>query len=72
MLVVTFKNPKSGELKPVKVGWSWVLFLFSGVFGIPSFLRQLNGLGAVFLAFWAVNVLVSLFAMGATRPRRAP
>ncbi|MFG1465692.1 hypothetical protein V5F77_22675 [Xanthobacter sp. DSM 24535] len=35
------KNPKTGELKRIKVGWSWVLFFFSTVFGIPLFLRRL-------------------------------
>jgi hypothetical protein len=50
---VMLKNEKSGELKEVKVGWSWVLFLFSGFLGIPLFLRRLNGLGLVFLVLWA-------------------
>lgn len=58
---VTFKNPKTGELKQVKVGWSWTLFLFAGVFGIPLFLRKLNTLGFLFLLMWAVNFVASLY-----------
>ncbi len=54
---VSMKNPKTGELKEVKVGWSWILFLFSGVFGLPLFLRKLNVWGFVFLAMWAVYYL---------------
>jgi hypothetical protein len=56
---VSFKNPKTGEMKRVKVGWSWTLFFFSGVFGLPLFLRKLYIWGFVFLALWAVNLLVS-------------
>jgi len=38
---VLMNNPKTGELKRIKVGWSWVLFFFSTFFGIPLFLRRL-------------------------------
>jgi len=52
---VNFKNEKSGELKQVKVGWSWILFLFSGFLGIPLFLRKLHIWGGVFLVLWIFN-----------------
>jgi len=55
---VPFKNPKTGETKLVKVGWSWTLFLFASFLGIPLFMRKLNSLGAVFLALWAANFLL--------------
>lgn len=55
---VTFRNIKTGELKRVKVGWSWTLFFFSGFFGLPLFLRKLNNIGCVFLALWAMHVIV--------------
>lgn len=62
---VALKNPKTGELKAVKIGFSWVLVLFSGVFGLPLFLRQLYGLGA-FMAAWRVFViLISIIPMSA-------
>ncbi|MDR2056010.1 MAG: hypothetical protein LBQ10_09125 [Desulfovibrio sp.] len=51
---VTMKNPKTGESKEVKVGWSWILFLFSGFFGLPLFLRKLNVWGAIFLVLCIV------------------
>ena len=56
---LAFKNPRTGELRKVKVGWSWTLFLFSGVFGIPLFLRKLNIWGFVFLALWIVNFMTN-------------
>jgi hypothetical protein len=47
---VGMQNPDTGEIKLVKVGWSWVLFFFSGFFGVPLFLRKLTTWGFVFLA----------------------
>jgi hypothetical protein len=52
-----FKNPKTGELKKVKIGWSWTLFFFSALFGLPLFLRKLYIWGAVLLVLWVVNLL---------------
>lgn len=57
---VEFKNPKTNEIKEVKVGWSWILFLFSSIFGLPLFLRKLYVWGGLFLVFWVVNLLGSL------------
>jgi hypothetical protein len=54
---IAFRNPRSGEVKEVKVGWSWTLFLFSGLFGLPLFLRKLNALGGVSLALLAINMV---------------
>jgi hypothetical protein len=56
---ISFKNVKTGEVRQVKVGFSWVLFLFAGILGIPLFIRKLNMWGSVFLAVWVVNLLVS-------------
>jgi hypothetical protein len=56
-LHVAFRNPRTGEIKQVKVGWSWVLFLFSGVFGLPLFLRRLYVWGGIFLVLWLVNLI---------------
>lgn len=61
---VSFKNPKTGELKGVKVGWSWTLFLFSGFLGIPLFNRKLYMWGFFFLVLWVVNFFCSHFLDG--------
>lgn len=42
-------NPRTGELKAIKVGFSWTLFFFSGFFGLPLFLRKLHYWGLFFL-----------------------
>ena len=55
---VVLRNPRSGELKDIKVGFSWTIFLFSGFFGIPFFMRGLYGWGAFFVALWFGNFLV--------------
>src|SRR5579872_5578329 len=57
-LRITLQNPRTGELRRVKVGWSWTLFLLADFFGLPLFLRGLNSWGAVILMLWAVSVLV--------------
>jgi hypothetical protein len=54
---VVMRNTKTGELREVGTGWSWVLFLFSSVLGLPLFLRRLNVWGFVFLALWAVGII---------------
>lgn len=54
---VAMTNPKTGEVKEVKVGWSWILFLFSGFFGLPLFLRKLHVWGGIFLILWIVYII---------------
>ncbi len=56
---IALKNPKNDEARQVKVGWSWDLFLFSGLFGIPLFRRGLTTWARLFLAF---NVIYFLTA----------
>jgi hypothetical protein len=58
--MIAMKNPRTGEVKEVKVGWSWILFLFSGFFGLPLFLRKLSVWGGVFLALSLANVVLSI------------
>ena len=52
---VAMTNPKTGEVREVKVGWSWILFLFSGFFGLPLFLRKLHVWGGIFLIIWLIG-----------------
>ena len=56
---IAMKNSKTGEIKEIKVGWSWTLFLFSPLFGLPLFLRKLNVWGAIFLALWIAHFIVN-------------
>lgn len=55
---VPFKNPRTGELKQIKVGFSWTLLLFSAFFGLPLFLRGLTGWGWAMLALSLGHPLV--------------
>jgi len=72
---VTFKNGKTGEMKNIKVGWSWILF-FGTLFllGIPHFLRGLvvwgilaavlNLLGLFFLNVPSALMTLSIVQLG--------
>lgn len=55
---VAFQNPKTGETKTVKAGFSWVLLFFSGVFGLPLFLRGLHIWGGIMAGLWGFNLLI--------------
>ena len=59
---VVMKNPKTGELKEVKVGWSWTLLFFSGFFGLPLFLRRLPIWGSVCLILMLLVIVFSYIA----------
>jgi len=50
------ENPKTGAVKPFRSGFDWILFLFSGVLGIPLFLQGLPQWGAIFVALWVVGL----------------
>jgi hypothetical protein len=58
------QNSQTGEIRHVKVGWSWVLFLFSGFFGIPLFRRNLTTWGRLFLSF-NVTYFLTVWSHGA-------
>jgi uncharacterized membrane protein len=45
--MIPFKNPKTNELRRVKLGFSWTIFLWAGVLGIPLFMRKLTGWGVL-------------------------
>ena len=54
---VQFNKPDSHQVREVKVGFSWTLFLFSGFLGVPLFMRRLDILGGVFLALFMTRFL---------------
>ena len=58
---VNLVNEKTGEIKSIKIGWSWTLFFFSGFLGIPLFLRKLYIWGGVFFFFPFHYYLSSLY-----------
>lgn len=60
---VSFKNKHTGEIKQVKVGWSWTLFLFGQLLGIPFFMRKYPTMGFVMLGVFLLNFAISYLAM---------
>lgn len=58
---VRLRNERTGELKEVKVGFSWTLLLFSNFLGIPLFLRRLTVWGGAMFAlcifYWVLNYI---------------
>jgi len=68
-MYITLVNHRTDELKNIKVGFSWVLFLFSSMLDIPLFLRRLHVWGAIFLAFthYAVIPFVDMSTARVTR-----
>jgi len=58
---VLLKNPRSGEVQRIKVGWSWTLFFFAST-GLPLFIRRLYAWGAVFLALEILYIIIIVFA----------
>jgi hypothetical protein len=56
------ENPRTGAVKTFHSGFDWILFLFSGVFGIPLFLRGLYFWGGVFVALWIIDIAAALLA----------
>ena len=64
---VAFKNPKTGEVKEVKCGFSWILLLFSSIFWLPLFMRRLYIWGAIFAAI----VIGNIIALSAARDQDA-
>jgi hypothetical protein len=56
---VSLRNKTTGEIKKLKIGWSWTCLFWSGLLGIPLFVRGLNVWGAIMVAIWAVNWFIS-------------
>lgn len=54
---VEIRNPKTGELKQVKVGWSWTIFFFGNVFGIPLFMRRLFAYAWAFVGLFLLHLI---------------
>ncbi len=54
---VAMTNPKTGEVKEVKVGWIGYYSYFLSFFGLPLFLRKLHVWGGIFLILWILYII---------------
>lgn len=57
---VLFRHKATGRTRVVPRGWSWSLFLMSGFFGIPLFLRGLAVWGSIMCVVGALGVLAAI------------
>jgi hypothetical protein len=62
-MYITLKNPKTGKLKSMKIGFSWTLLLFSLFFGIPLFLKRLYLLGVISLLIFLSSFIIPDFSI---------
>jgi hypothetical protein len=56
---VQFNNPRTGQVKSVKVGWNWSLFMSGSLIGLPLFLRGLSIWGSVIVSLWVFSFIIS-------------
>jgi hypothetical protein len=54
---ITLYNKNSDQIHMASIGFSWSLFLFSGILGIPCFIKNLYGYGFVFLIIDIVSIV---------------
>jgi hypothetical protein len=58
-MMIQFNNPRTGQVKSVRLGWSWSLFLSGGFVGIPLFLQGLSIWGAMMATLWGLGFAIS-------------
>lgn len=63
-MFVNFIHPVTGEMRQVKLGVSWTLFLFWWFYGVPFFIRKMisYGIGVIILPF--ITGLIYSIIMG--------
>ena len=59
---ITLKHPHTGETRNLKVGWSWTLFFFSNIYGIPLFLRGLKSWGWLMFCLAMLEVIRNFYS----------
>ena len=62
---VTLKNEKTGQVKNIKIGWNWRMFLFSGFWGLPEFRAKLYVWGGILLAYQLIVTFIVICAAAA-------
>ena len=57
---IALRHPETGDVKFVPTGWSWSLFLSSGLLGLPLFFRGLALWGTAVLTLGCLELGVTL------------
>lgn len=57
-VLISFKNPKTGAIRKVKLGFSWELFILVPVLGAPLFGRKLYNRAIAMLVLSVLNFLL--------------
>lgn len=63
-MYVMFKHFTTGEIKSLKVGFSWTTLFFAGFLGIPLWIRKLYGHAAICTAGWIGNLIIQIVYEG--------
>jgi hypothetical protein len=54
---VGLRNDTTGEVKTLTVGFSWTIFLFSNILGIPLFMRKLYAFGGIMVGIGLMRTM---------------
>ena len=64
-MYVNFIHPVTGEARQVKLGYSWTLFFFGMLFGIPFFIRKMYSYGIIICLLLIKHIInIALFDAG--------
>lgn len=67
-MLVMLENTRTGDRKPLVVGWNWTFFFFSSFLGIPLFMKGLTSWGAVIVILWGLELALPLGMTATTQP----
>jgi hypothetical protein len=56
---VKFNNPRTGQIKSVKVGWNWGFFMAGSLIGLPLFWSGFSLWGSVMVSLWVLGLVIS-------------
>ena len=66
-MVVMLENARTGDRRPLSIGWNWTFFFFGPVLGIPLFWKGLSAWGAVMVMLWGADVILPIVLPAAAR-----
>ena len=61
---VALRHPGTGNVRFVRTGWNWSLFLGGGFLGLPLFFRGMPLWGTLMLVLWLLQIAAYFVATG--------